>query len=70
MVKSHSRGHEIYFKDNEWRYVDNDEKIREDRPCKRCGCVPTKEGYDACLGKIEGVSSACCGHGVETGYQL
>jgi hypothetical protein len=30
--------------------------------------MPTKEGYDACLGYIEGAKSACCGHGVEEGY--
>jgi hypothetical protein len=29
---------------------------------------PTKEGYDNCLGHIEGVASACCGHGVEIPY--
>ena len=39
-----------------------------ERPCKRCGCSPTKEGYDACLGYIEGATSACCGHGVEKGF--
>lgn len=30
--------------------------------------MPTKEGYDACLGFIEGAKSACCGHGVERAY--
>ena len=28
------------------------------------GIMPIKEGYDACLGYIDGVKSACCGHGV------
>lgn len=28
------------------------------------GRMPIKEGYDACLGYIDGVKSACCGHGV------
>jgi hypothetical protein len=31
----------------------------------KCGKMPTPEGYDACLGYIDGVISACCGHGVE-----
>jgi hypothetical protein len=34
------------------------------RECKRCGCKPTDEGYDACIGFMHGVKSACCGHGV------
>lgn len=28
----------------------------------------TARGYAACLGHIDGVISACCGHGVEKGY--
>ena len=68
MTKSHSRGWEIYWNGKEWRYIDNDELIDDERPCKRCGHKPTKEGYDACLGYIEGVTSACCGHGVEPLY--
>ncbi|MGL4571779.1 MAG: hypothetical protein ACRCVJ_12020 [Clostridium sp.] len=70
MIKSYSRGHEIYFENNKWFYKDNNEEIREDRPCKRCGCNPTKEGYDACLGFVKGKTSACCGHGVEKGYEV
>lgn len=32
--------------------------------------MPTKEGYDACLGRLPGVVAACCGHGVDDGYIL
>lgn len=66
MIRSQSRGHEIYFDEQNqvWRYCDNNEAIREDRECKRCGRKPTKEGYDACKGYIEGAKSVCCGHGV------
>ena len=64
-AKSHSRGYEIIFKDNTWVYSDTLHPIEEYRPCKKCGELPTSEGYDACLGYIEGVISACCGHGVE-----
>lgn len=39
-----------------------------ERPCVACGLPPTPEGYDACLGFVEGASSACCGHGVEEPY--
>lgn len=67
MIKTHIRGHEVYYdKDSEmWRYCDNNGTIDENRECKRCGCKPTKEGYDVCIGHIEGVTSACCGHGVD-----
>ncbi len=60
---SYTRGHEISYKNNEWVYVDDDTPIINERPCKHCGKMPTAEGYDACLGHIEGVKSACCGHG-------
>ncbi len=64
-AKSNTRGHVIYFDDTVWRYEDNNDITDRDRPCAKCGKMPTPEGYDACLGYIEGVSSACCGHGVE-----
>lgn len=68
-AKSHSRGHEIKFINSQWVYLDTLESIdSNERPCKRCNCMPTKEGYDACVGKVEGVVSACCGHGVEEPY--
>lgn len=65
VVKSHSRGHEIIFKNNTWIYSDTLSPIEEYRPCKKCGKTPTVEGYDACLGYVEGATSACCGHGIE-----
>ena len=56
----------------------------EPRPCPKCGELPTPcdlctyipEGpnavgpwmHDPCLGHVEGVKSACCGHGVDAGY--
>ena len=67
-AKAYSRGWEIYFDGTKWRYSDNNKIVDDSRPCKRCGRMPTKEGYDACLGFIEGVKSACCGHGVEESY--
>ena len=68
MVKSHSRGWEIYYDGENWRYADTNEIVNNNRPCKRCNCPPTKEGHDACLGHIEGAISACCGHGIEEKY--
>ena len=63
-----SRGHEIIYLNDVWIYADNFKPINDDRPCKKCGMSPTKEGHDHCLGKLKGVKHACCGHGVEKGY--
>ena len=70
MVRSFSRGHKIIFISSEWVYEDTRNKIDPMRPCKRCGKAPFKTGEDACLGHINGVSSACCGHGVESPYVI
>jgi hypothetical protein len=69
MVTSFQRGHKIIFKENVWVYNDTLDPISVERPCKRCGRMPTSEGYDACLGYIPGVVSACCGHGKEDPFQ-
>ena len=69
MATSYSRGHLVYYDWNteNWRYSDNNEIVNNNRPCKKCGCIPTKDGYDACLGYIGGALHACCGHGVKRG---
>jgi hypothetical protein len=72
MVTSHIRGHEIFF-DNDQReflYSDSLGTIRADRACNHCGKQPTPEGYDACLGHIEGAVSACCGHGIDEKFVI
>ena len=67
MASSYNRGHKtIYLKEFGWVYEDTLQSIDIMRPCARCGRKPTPEGYDACLGKLEGIKSACCGHGVST----
>ncbi len=65
---AYTRGYEIFFdeKDNMWKYCDSHDSSKHKRACKRCGRIPLKGGYDACLGKIEGVKHACCGHGIES----
>jgi len=71
MVTSFSRGHlTVWIPDkNKWIYADTKELIDEKRTCIRCGKFPTKEGHDACLGHIENVSSACCGHGIMESFK-
>lgn len=67
MITSYQRGHSIEHADGSWLYSDDKTPIATERPCVKCGELPTKEGYDACLGFIPGVKSACCGHGFFTG---
>ena len=62
---SSTRGHLIECINGKWVYADNGTDATINRPCIRCGKMPTPEGYDACLGYLENVKSACCGHGVE-----
>jgi len=68
-ASSHSRGWPIVFRSGRWVFADTSEPVDERRPCRRCGRPPTPEGHDACLGTIDGVTSACCGHGVEPPHQ-
>lgn len=69
-VSSHTRGWKILWDSvkQKWFYADTGESVDIERPCKRCGQLSTPEGYDACLGYVEGVESACCGHGVSKAF--
>jgi hypothetical protein len=68
----HCYGHTIIYVDDKWVWFDTLEEINDktisSHPCPKCGKPPTPEGYDACLGYINGAISACCGHGVENPY--
>jgi len=72
VATSHKRGWPILVQDDQWIYEDDKTPIHEvpPRPCFRCGRMPTKEGHDACLGTLPGVTAACCGHGIEDGYSF
>lgn len=63
-ARSYERGWPIIFQNGEWVHEDTGESARDDRPCPRCGKMPTPEGYDACLGYILDAKTACCGHGI------
>jgi hypothetical protein len=60
MIKTYDRGNVIVAND----YEELKRKLSKLRRCIRCKKYPTKEGYDACLGHIDNVISACCGHGI------
>lgn len=71
-AKSFYRGHSIRFDTalEVWVYSDSGEVTDYERPCAKCGELAEKGGPDPCLGLLEGVSSACCGHGVENPYKV
>lgn len=71
-AKSFYRGHSIRFDTalEVWVYSDTGEVADYERPCAKCGELAEKDGPDPCLGLLGGVSSACCGHGVENPYEI
>jgi hypothetical protein len=73
-LKSKVFGHEVYcleypegkFKD--WRYADTDTLVSDcqyTRLCFHCRNAATDKEHDPCIADLEGVTNACCGHGVE-----
>ena len=67
-VTSTARGHPTYYYGHVEKYTDTQVDAKISRPCIKCKHHPTVEGYDHCLGYIEGIRSACCGHGVEPSH--
>lgn len=65
MATARYRGHLIEYVNNEWIYSDTKELVSKDksRTCGKCG-IESKDDIDPCLGKLPGVSNACCGHGI------
>jgi hypothetical protein len=70
MIESTQRGHKIIYIVDKWVYADTGEDIEKERSCIKCGKMPTKEGHDACMGKLPNVKFACCGHGIEKGFLI
>lgn len=79
-TRSYVRGWAAYFDGEIWRWESTGEPAAgwsggRERPCRFCARVaaPSDEvdgslSPDPCLGFIPGVTSACCGHGIERGY--
>ena len=71
-AKSFCRGHPTIWLNEiqKWVYEDTKESINDViRPCVQCGAIMSDDiesdgAIDFCLGKLEGVISACCGHGI------
>lgn len=60
------RGHNIQIRDGVWVYSDINSSVKDDvfRDCGKCGKSQTKDGHDSCLGTLNYVKNACCGHGL------
>lgn len=74
MVYAYNNGNKIYYDESDckWKYYEDDTIVNNDnmKKCPVCNSQQTKEGYDACLGHLEGVMFACCGHGVQNPYAI
>lgn len=66
MSSSKWRGNLMEEENDVYLYSDTKQKVSENknRSCGHCGKPNTKEGHDGCIGTLEGVMNACCGHGV------
>ena len=66
MIMSTWRGHEIKSINDIWIYSDTNQKVskNKNRSCGHCGKTNTKEDHDGCVGMLEGIMNACCGHGI------
>lgn len=54
-VSAQHNGRPIYCYGERWHY--------DDKPlCPHCNEPQTEDGYDSCIGFIEGAMYACCGH--------
>lgn len=56
------RGHPIIYS-GKWKYAEGPQrgKYGRERPCTHCHAV--SRDYDPCLGHLDRVTAACCGHG-------
>ena len=65
--RSKFRGWDIRLNGRYWIFCDDGQPVPNawyKKPCGHCLKPRTKEGHDGCLGTLEGVRNACCGHGV------
>lgn len=76
MIVAYIGGHAVTFRNGQYVYIDTGELAGypPQRPCPECGMAYSRceacgdEAHDPCLGHLDGVGSACCGHGVERPY--
>lgn len=62
MITAKCRGHLIVSGGTDWTYEDG-VPFDDSRACIKCNIMHEKDGPDPCLGMLDGVDFACCGHG-------
>lgn len=60
------RGNPVYWDGIAWCFLDGVPIEAEERPCVVCHVTVGRDDPDPCIGMLPGVTSACCGHGVES----
>lgn len=69
-IRGYFRGNPVIYTNDQWVYEDTGEETPgyggKTRPCAKCGKLSTLEEHDPCLGTLQGVNSACCGHGIHS----
>lgn len=66
--RTSNNGNKTYVKNKSRFYEDGKSVDIGHKPCVACGKHPNSDGTDACIGRLENVMNACCGHGVSEGY--
>lgn len=70
MITAINNGYVIEYINDKWVQQDTKESADIIRPCKYCGKLPSKEGYDGCIGFLPNVKYACCGHDIIKPYVI
>ncbi len=69
MLIGYDRGQELYFDDvkQQWFYSDTNEpySYTDIIKCSKCKLDIKENEPDPCLGYLQGVKYACCGHGLD-----
>lgn len=67
-LKGFLRGNAVEWDGKTWRLPNGSDATAAVLTCPECEVPMAPGDPDACLGKIEGIAGACCGHGKHLGY--
>lgn len=62
------RGNAVTWDGSTWRTADGRDATACALRCPRCDVDLQPGDPDACIGVVEGIAGACCGHDVHLGY--
>lgn len=62
----YSRGNGVFYYDHlQEAFYEDGTPFDDTRPCTKCGVACGTDDPDPCLGWLDGVDYACCGHGIQ-----